>query len=819
MSAGWRGKEEYLSETIDEGDEEEDKSPASRQQPAQEAGGKAEPDPVSTLPVLDKKFKLGMPCMTSGEENLATHVDVQGVESHPVVLNDDEMVDRSSTNSKSSTCSRFLQHHDGELGLLQRMMHHSAPSRSGPHDELITCVQDVVRTEVRAIYGKLHVDLADLRTAMVQGAVPQRRGCRAHSGHSSNTSASQAATASHEWINRSMRSYAVSTELAVSQARSTPSSEEKVRRGGGGAGVGGGGGIVHAWNINRVPSTASSTLEVNAKVNNIRKAYRKQHSDIIPRRRPSNDMGSNEEPPGSPISLGAESSSSQPQQVPIQASRGASRTFSSQSNGSIIPVHETGTGQKSIPVYVSNTVSYGLARGDTVDTYRSYQSSQSPHSLQLPPPARRGRRRFSGVMPAIPSMRSSWMSSSGTTTFHESSQQVARGLIRSTAFDYLTLLFILANTALIGINTEYSARNLVETATTPMRIVDVCVSVFFLIELLLRLWAFKCDFFTSDTRAWNLLDLAVVILQVAEEIVTEVLGGMSNIPGALSLIRLLRVFRLVRIVRVLRLLRYFSDLRTIVVSLTSSFKPLLSTMVLLALVVYIVGVYFTQLTLTHRIDNVGAESSRELDEYFGTLSRSVISLFQTVTGGIDWRDVSSPLMRHISPSMGFVFALYIACTSIALMNIVTGVFVEGALQRGREDRTVYMINHLRELFGDLDGERCGAITWSDLEMHLDNPKLIMFFKEIDIDISEAKGLFSLLDRDGSGAIDSDEFLGGCLRLRGPAKSLDLQLVMRELAEQTRCLRRIAESLGVQSIGCTSEGAARAAAAGHEKMLD
>ena len=32
------------------------------------------------------------------------------------------------------------------------------------------------------------------------------------------------------------------------------------------------------------------------------------------------------------------------------------------------------------------------------------------------------------------------------------------------------------------------------------------------------------------------------------------------------------------------------------------------------------------------------------------------------------------------------------------------------------------------------------------------------------------GLFLLLDADGNGAVDLDEFVNGCMQLRGPAKS-------------------------------------------------
>merc|ERR550537_1648760 len=66
------------------------------------------------------------------------------------------------------------------------------------------------------------------------------------------------------------------------------------------------------------------------------------------------------------------------------------------------------------------------------------------------------------------------------------------------------------------------------------------------------------------------------------------------------------------------------------------------------------------------------------------------------------------------------------------------------------------------------------------ESQVDRPNMKEYFRAIDVDPSEAKGLFRLLDMDGSGTINAEEFLNGCLRLRGPAKALDLALVMREM---------------------------------------
>merc|ERR1712217_285523 len=54
---------------------------------------------------------------------------------------------------------------------------------------------------------------------------------------------------------------------------------------------------------------------------------------------------------------------------------------------------------------------------------------------------------------------------------------------------------------------------------------------------------------------------------------------------------------------------------------------------------------------------------------------------------------------------------------------------------------------------------------------------------LDIDVSEADGLFYLLDAEESGRISAEDFASGCARLRGSAKALDLAILMREVNRQ------------------------------------
>merc|ERR1712032_678879 len=66
-----------------------------------------------------------------------------------------------------------------------------------------------------------------------------------------------------------------------------------------------------------------------------------------------------------------------------------------------------------------------------------------------------------------------------------------------------------------------------------------------------------------------------------------------------------------------------------------------------------------------------------------------------------------------------------------------------------------------------------------------------YFKAVDLSRQEAGHLFELLDVDKSGSISTEEFVRGCLRLRGPARSIDLATMAHEMGEHSN---RVQENL-------------------------
>jgi len=200
------------------------------------------------------------------------------------------------------------------------------------------------------------------------------------------------------------------------------------------------------------------------------------------------------------------------------------------------------------------------------------------------------------------------------------------------------------------------------------------------------------------------------------------------------------------------------------------------------MVVYVLGVYITQVVLNERIDkkDKGKPQVEDLEKFWGDLFRSCFSLFESITGGVDWDDVVRPLWEHISPGMVVLFTLYIAFTVLAMLNVVTGVFIESVMKNAAAEKEQHTINHLTGLFSKCDVSQDGEITWQEFERQLETKEMKEFFRTIDVDISNARSLFDLLDIDESGSVNAEEFMDGCLRIWAPSKGLDFHMIRRDV---------------------------------------
>eukprot|EP00927_Polykrikos_kofoidii_P014793 TRINITY_DN16528_c0_g1_i2.p1 TRINITY_DN16528_c0_g1~~TRINITY_DN16528_c0_g1_i2.p1 ORF type:complete len:773 (+),score=160.79 TRINITY_DN16528_c0_g1_i2:191-2509(+) len=363
-------------------------------------------------------------------------------------------------------------------------------------------------------------------------------------------------------------------------------------------------------------------------------------------------------------------------------------------------------------------------------------------------------------------------------------------LLTSSKFDNLVGLSIFLNAMVIGVQTEVMARGTTDQVPKEFQVLEYIFGAWFTLELSLRLYSLKLDFFIigGPGWGWNYFDFAVVFAQIMEMFAElwQTVGGID--PKNFKLLRILRILRLVRILRVLRVLHLISELRTIVSSIVGSFSSLGWTVVLLSLMIYIVAVYFTQ-TVNTRMVEVSPESGivlANLDEEqlalkskFGSLFRAILTLWEAISGGIDWDDLANPLLQEIGSTTCLLFVMYIAFALLALLNVVTGVFVQTALNSAKKEEDGFMTNQIIGLFNVVERRTDAKITFQQVTKSLENTATAKEWKSVGVAAEEARYLFRLLDIHNEGCIKFEEFLSGCLRLNGPAKAVDLLTVMQE----------------------------------------
>lgn len=352
-------------------------------------------------------------------------------------------------------------------------------------------------------------------------------------------------------------------------------------------------------------------------------------------------------------------------------------------------------------------------------------------------------------------------------------------IVRSSYFDAVSLCVVMFSAALIGVQTDHMARHREAEPPVFYRTLDAILFVYFVVESSVRLFLYRRRFFSMWGWGWNVFDLLLIGLQVTEAI----LSG-SNLSSS-TLLRLARMLRTVRVLRAIHVMRIATELRLLVSCILHSAHTFWWSMILIMTMIYVFAVHFSQIVLAQRIEDGLPESSEgpgRLTLWYGNVPRSAMSLFQGLTGGVDWNDLVDPLVQYVSPWMGSVFFLYTSFAMLCVMNVVMATFVQNVTERAAEVQEAHKVFQASRLFQTLDTDSKGTITLDEIERNLQSPAVQDFSRSIDVDVQEARILFDMLDADNSGAIEFSEFISGCIRLQGPSKAIDLVLVMREIRE-------------------------------------
>lgn len=370
---------------------------------------------------------------------------------------------------------------------------------------------------------------------------------------------------------------------------------------------------------------------------------------------------------------------------------------------------------------------------------------------------------------------------------------------------------LVLNVLVIGVQVEVELR-----ASQGHWLLHVCYglrSVFlvtFLIELIIRCSADRLEFFyksqrkpreeTCEQRFFAVLsgirfegffDVALNLVTIVELWVvtplTSATDGSDVLQDPMRAASSLRILQLARLASVVRVLHVSRDLTLLVLGLVKSLKSICGVFLIILIFAY-VGALICSVDL-------GCSQHEELQESFGSVFAGMYTHFKLCT--LDGWATLCHYATHENPLWAVYFVTFIAITNLALVNIVTGLIVESAVQNGKDEdwsdemlivEAAPFIDIIRETVRKQDENNDGYVDQEEFAALM---KSSTFQKVLGIyGISLLIGphdMFEILDVHNVKKLSIMEVVGGLLRLRGSRESIHPLLVRDDLRKTSRKL--------------------------------
>tara|TARA_R110000803_G_scaffold110066_2_gene178455 strand:+ start:835 stop:1716 length:882 start_codon:yes stop_codon:yes gene_type:complete len=236
-------------------------------------------------------------------------------------------------------------------------------------------------------------------------------------------------------------------------------------------------------------------------------------------------------------------------------------------------------------------------------------------------------------------------------------------------FRHFIIILIVINAIVLGVLTYHES--LPNNLVVALEIFDRAVTWVFAVEILLKLFVYRVQFFRSG---WNWFDFVVI--------------GVSMLPGGAGF----SVLRAMRVLRVLRLLHIIPMMKRITEALMKALPGMGAIFAVLALVTYVAAVMATNM--------FGDTDDPDVALLFGDLPRSAYSLFQVMTMD-GWRfEVVQKVIDDGNPYAWVFFIIFIFIASFAILNLFIALVVEALAS----EQKALIEEGFVEMEGDFEGE-------------------------------------------------------------------------------------------------------------------
>jgi hypothetical protein len=323
-------------------------------------------------------------------------------------------------------------------------------------------------------------------------------------------------------------------------------------------------------------------------------------------------------------------------------------------------------------------------------------------------------------------------------------------------------------------------------------LIERIFTVVFTVELTVRIIVFGRAFFMIPL---NWIDIFSVVVGLGDWI----LEGEIGLNPMMA--RLFRLAKLARGLRLANVSRFMDSLHLLLKCIAASVSILSWSIFLLLLIQCIAGMILSQLVHDIIVDpDVDVEARHQIFRYYGTFTRSQITMFEVNLA--NFAPACRVLVDYCGEWYAAVFLAYRCLAGYAILNVINAVFVQQTMQMAQRDHDVRIIQQeklahsltaeLKNVFTCLDTSNDGLLSYQELLDINEQPELKYWLTALDIDITDLRGLFKLLDMDGDGELTFDEFFQGAMRLKRTAKSVDMLSILKQLRKMNQNMQLVIE---------------------------
>lgn len=330
---------------------------------------------------------------------------------------------------------------------------------------------------------------------------------------------------------------------------------------------------------------------------------------------------------------------------------------------------------------------------------------------------------------------------------------------------------------------------------------DICSIIYFL-EFFLRWFVERQRVLRSS---WNRLDFMVLAITFVEKSVSSV---TSLNPTSLTMVRAFRIVRLLRLVRAVKLMSSLKELRKLIQMMATCVRTLFWSCVLTFILMTVWSVMLVEL-ISPIVDRLEAKRSiwggdTDWTLSYKTVMRANLTLFQTIVAGDSWGKVPIPVIDD-SPWTVILFLPAQVTLVFGVLNLILAVIVDTFAENRSNDhatRTAELEREERQekealskIFDRIDEDHSGSVTLEELEDGAANDtEFRQRLRVMDVSKADLQQLFAILDGDGSGDVDPEEFIDTLYRMKCADSRTATVLVKHTVADILKRQDRIEHTL-------------------------